>query len=205
MALSSDMELRLAGASSGPAELGAVLSWHATAPTEATSNRYRVENRDVETEGEVAVRGLQEREARMPAMQVALEVNGVRAELPRVEIVVRIPGRRPMRCRLERKSQPHLLAPRAAADKCRVRLWPRAALRVRDRQVEPPAPPADRYRPRPRKRRLTDATDGATYWALGSGGRRGGGRARGGALPQPEQGGDAADRRGGDGEPGRDV
>src|SRR5439155_1431784 len=45
MALSSEIELRLAGASSGPTELGAVLVWHATAPREPASNRYRVENR----------------------------------------------------------------------------------------------------------------------------------------------------------------
>src|SRR5439155_19122414 len=75
-----------------------------------------VEQGDVDAEREVTVGGFQKREARMPAVQVALEMNGVGAELPRVEIVVRIPGRRPMRRWLERQLKPHLLTPGAAAD-----------------------------------------------------------------------------------------
>src|SRR5947199_9167395 len=74
-----------------------------------------IQQGDIEAEGEVAVRGLQKREARVPAVQIALEANGVGAELPRVEIVVRIPRRRPMRGRLECESKSQLLAPRTGA------------------------------------------------------------------------------------------
>src|SRR5439155_25098271 len=128
------------------------------------------------------------------------------AELAGGEIVVRIPGRRPMRRRLEPKSKPHLLTPGAAAEGCRVRLGACPGLAVGNRQVEPLAPPADRHGPRSSKGRLTDATNATTQRALGSGGRRGGRRrARGGATSQAEQGGEAAARRWADGEPGRDV
>src|SRR2546428_13385702 len=60
-----------------------------------------IQQGDVEAEREVAVRGLEKREARVPAVQGALEANGVGPELPGVEVVVRGPGRRPMRGRLE--------------------------------------------------------------------------------------------------------
>src|SRR6266571_3033388 len=75
-----------------------------------------IQQGDIEAEGEVAVRGLQKREARVPAVQITLEANGVGAELPCVEIVVRIPRRRPICGRLEREAKSQLLAPRARAD-----------------------------------------------------------------------------------------
>src|SRR5204863_6900201 len=91
---------------------------------------------DIEAEGEVAVRGLQKREARVPPVQIALEANGVSAELPCVEIVVRIPRLRSMRRRLEREAKSQLLAPRTRADESGIRLRARARPGVVDRQVE---------------------------------------------------------------------
>src|SRR3989454_1345824 len=108
-----------------------------------------IQQGDVEAEREVAVRGLEKREARVPAVQVALEANGVGPELPCVEVVVRVPGRRPMRRRLEREGESHLLTPSGGADRCRVRLWARPDLGVVERQVEPPAPGADGHPARP--------------------------------------------------------
>src|SRR6266571_4490795 len=110
----------------------------------------------------------------MPAVQIALEANGVGAELPCVEIVVRIPRRRPICGRLEREAKSQLLAPRARADESCIGLWAGARLGVIDRQVEPPAPAPDRYGSRPREALLTESTS-ATQGALGSRGRRGGG------------------------------
>src|SRR5205823_5949475 len=55
-----------------------------------------VEQRHVEIEPEVAVGGLQEGEARVPAVQVALQPDRVLAELARVHVVLRAPRRRPL-------------------------------------------------------------------------------------------------------------
>src|SRR5204863_7061133 len=164
-----------------------------------------IQQGDIEAEGEVAVRGLQKREARVPAVQIALEANGVGAELPCVEIVVRIPGRRPMRRRLEREGESQLLAPVAAPDRYRVRLRAGPYFGVVERQVEPSAPGTNRHRPRPCKGLLTEPTGGATRRVLGPAGRWGRRLAGGGASRQAKQGGDAMDGRWRDGEPGRDV
>src|SRR2546426_2003676 len=164
-----------------------------------------VEQGDIKAECEVAGRSLREREAGVPAVQVALQANEVSAELPRVEIVVGVPGRRPMCRRLKRESESHLLTPRAAADESRVHLWAGPYSGVVERQVESLAPAA-RQRRRPRKLPLTEPGGDASRGALGSGGRWGGrGLAGAGAPPQTEQGGDAADRRRANGELGRDV
>src|SRR3989449_6777168 len=47
---------------------------------------FRSQQRDREVEREVAVRALEEREARVPAMQVAVQGDHVLAELARVEV-----------------------------------------------------------------------------------------------------------------------
>ena len=138
-------------------------------------------------------------------MQLALQANRVGAELPRIEIVVRIPGRRPTRRRLEREAESQLLAPIAAADRYGVRLRAGPYLGVVERQVEPSAPGTNRHRPRPCKGLLTEPTGGATRRVLGPAGRWGRRLAGGGASRQAKQGGDAMDGRRRDGEPGRDV
>src|SRR5690348_16907076 len=50
-----------------------------------------VQQGNVKAEGEAAGRRAQERKARVPAVQVALQADRVVAELPGVEVVVRIP------------------------------------------------------------------------------------------------------------------
>src|SRR6266446_3014476 len=60
-----------------------------------------VEQGHEKAEREVAGRSLREREARVPAVQVALQPNEVGSELPGVEIVIGRPGRRPMSRRLK--------------------------------------------------------------------------------------------------------
>src|SRR5882762_2874240 len=60
-----------------------------------------VEQGHEKAEREVSGGSFREREAGVPAMQVALQPNEVGAELPGVEIVIGSPGRRPVRRRLK--------------------------------------------------------------------------------------------------------
>src|SRR5574341_969071 len=55
-----------------------------------------IDQDDVEAEGEIAVGALQERELGAPAVEVPLEPQNVLAELAGVEVVGRVPGRRPI-------------------------------------------------------------------------------------------------------------
>src|SRR5439155_7111252 len=73
-----------------------------------------VEEGDVEAEREVAVGALHEREAGVPAVQVALEAHVMLGELLGDEIVARSPRQRPVRGRAERQREPHLLRGRTA-------------------------------------------------------------------------------------------
>src|SRR6266571_7517044 len=72
-----------------------------------------VEQRNVEVEREVAVGALHEREGGVPAMQVARQLDVMLGELPRREIVARVPRQRPVGRRAERHREPHLLGARA--------------------------------------------------------------------------------------------
>src|SRR5688500_19302670 len=57
--------------------------------------------RDEEREREIAVRRLRKREHRTPVVEVALQRHGLARELTLLEIVARLPRRRPLRRQLE--------------------------------------------------------------------------------------------------------
>src|SRR5579859_1997185 len=71
-----------------------------------------VDQGDVETEGEIAVGTLGEREPGVPATQIAVQTDEVLRELLGFEIVRRVPARGPVRRGAERHLQVHLGAAR---------------------------------------------------------------------------------------------
>src|SRR5882672_8042612 len=83
---------------------------------------WLVEQGHEKAEREVAGRGLREREAGVPAVQVPLEPNEVGAELPGVEIVIGRPGGRAMRRRVNREFETDNVPPTESADETRVDL-----------------------------------------------------------------------------------
>src|ERR1041385_6703206 len=106
-----------------------------------------VEQRNVEAERETAGGALGERKTGVPAVQIPLQLNHVHPELAGVEIVARVPVRRPWCRGLKREAQRHLLAParaghRGESPECRRvnGLGARPGPRVAHRQVEPRSP-----------------------------------------------------------------
>src|SRR3989475_8474092 len=77
---------------------------------------WLVQQTDVEREREVAVRALQEREARVPAMQIALQLDHVLAELLGVYVIGRRPRRRPMLRGAEAQTERELLIASQSSD-----------------------------------------------------------------------------------------
>src|SRR3989475_329948 len=168
-----------------------------------------VQQRDGEVEREVAVWALEEREARVPAMQVAVQGDHVLAELAGVEVVRRRPPRGPVRGRAERQVEAHRLAPSRPpheGNRGRERVGPRARARQRkgDGEVESLA------RARSPDRDGTRADEALLPEGAALSGRvdsrrpgRGGGRGPGGspaAGSESEQAPDPGDRRRRDGE-----
>src|SRR5439155_5927725 len=155
-----------------------------------------VHQADKKGEPEVAVWAFLKREARVPAVQVALQLNRVCAELFGVDVVGRLPVSRPVLCGAESQAERELLAASLARDQvaARVGLGADAGTRVLHRQRETLA-----SRPGPDGRRDGEpqrTTRHLTRRRLGAR-RRSGGRRRPPA-PQPKQPAEPPDRRGGD-------
>src|SRR2546427_11888928 len=79
-----------------------------------------------ERESEVAVRALEEREARVPAVQIALQLDDVLAELLGVDVIGRRPRRRPMLSGAEAQSERELLIASRSSDQRAERVGSRA-------------------------------------------------------------------------------
>src|SRR2546425_1400698 len=154
-----------------------------------------------ERESEVAVRALQEREARVPAVQVALQLDDVLAELFGVDIVGRGPRRRPVLRGAERQSQRELLLAslRGVERAHGVGARPDAGPRVGDGQVDPsPTGTGRELGRRPAEGSLINRATGQLTRQLAAGlaaGSGAGSRRRRALSPaQAEQAPDATDR-----------
>src|SRR5438270_6146702 len=156
-----------------------------------------VQQADVKREAETSGWALLERKARVPTVQVTLQLNRVRAELFGVDVVRRLPRGRPVWRGAERQAERQLLAASLARAQVpeRVGLRADAGAGVLYGQREPLAP----GHPGPgeggdREAALTQrAARGLTRGLLDSGRRRGGGR-RCPAVAQAQQTSDPSDR-----------